>query len=176
MNTIELKAAQDGSIVRAYKNKPEFGYIQLMTESLTVGANQFMQNQVRSTLIKGSVKNLEAFVAAKATNNTVPGTLVVLEYTVDNLPNDVYKNFIARKNADGTEMDFNTAVEPYLKRVSNDGEYITKEGKMIVRITKWDPAGKESDVLVTGDGRNSVVTMTAPSASASEAILDEAEF
>jgi hypothetical protein len=89
---------------------------------------------------------LEKWLSSYAFNAyQLPGNIVVEEYLEDEIPPAVAKVNLR------DEVTFEEAIKGFLKRAGADGPVLTKDGKRIVRFTKWDPTGTVSDITVQHD-------------------------
>jgi hypothetical protein len=58
-NKVNIMPDEHGNKIRVSTNNPEFGYIRLTQETQTIGANNWLKKQSRSTLVHGKVEELE---------------------------------------------------------------------------------------------------------------------
>ena len=72
-------------MVRAYAGSPEFGYIHLQTVTQAF-INGWVQDSKRSTLLKGSVEQLERLITEKSVQGKLKGNIVVFECLEDDIP------------------------------------------------------------------------------------------
>jgi hypothetical protein len=163
MSTVKITPNKEtGALVTAYQGNAEFGYVQLTSTELTIGLNAFMQETVKSTLLKGKISHLNSFIKANPSLD-IPGKLVVQEYAANAIPASVQANFF-NKN-----LSFAENVKLYAKKAGNDGDVLTHQGDTIVRFTVYDATGKEVDNLLQHD----VVPVRA---SVKDAMLPNGEF
>lgn len=130
-------------MVRAYAGSPEFGYIHLQTVTQAF-INGWVQDSKRSTLLKGSVEQLERLITEKSVQGKLKGNIVVFECLEDDIP----QSFQVQLNK---TLQFEEAIQQFLKRAGKDGPVLTKGGKRILRFTDYDPSGEKSDVLISHD-------------------------
>lgn len=143
-NVVTIKANDKNEFVNLYANK-EFGYL-VLTQSKVIVSDGWIRESVRTTLQRGTSKLLEMFVAnATKTGMQLTGNIVVEEYLEDAIPPHVAKANLR------DDVTFEEAIKGFLKRAGTDGPVLTKDGKRIVRFTKWDPTGLVQDVLVQHD-------------------------
>ncbi len=68
---------ENGSVIRVSKNNPEFGHVRLTQEKVAFGAQGWVNKKVRSTLIHGTVEDLQSIGIADQTE--LPGHIVIRE-------------------------------------------------------------------------------------------------
>tara|TARA_R110000744_G_scaffold202061_7_gene321073 strand:+ start:96 stop:704 length:609 start_codon:yes stop_codon:yes gene_type:complete len=68
---------ENGSVIRVSKNNPEFGHVRLTQEKVAFGAQGWVNKKVRSTLIHGTVEDLQSIGIADKTE--LPGHIVIRE-------------------------------------------------------------------------------------------------
>ena len=68
---------ENGSVIRVSKNNPEFGHVRLTQEKVGFGAQGWVNRKVRSTLIHGTVEDLQSIGIADQTE--LPGHIVIRE-------------------------------------------------------------------------------------------------
>ena len=74
---VTIVADENGSVIRVSKNNPEFGHVRLVQDTTAIGNGNWVKKQSRSTLIHGTVEDLQATGLAEA--KTLPGKIVVRE-------------------------------------------------------------------------------------------------
>lgn len=141
-NSVSIVPAENGAMVRAYQNSPEFGFVQLQTVSVTFNGD-WLSEQKRTHLMKGSTQLLEQWINVKASNGTLPGVIAVHECLEDDIPAHLAKRL-------QSDITFEEAIEPFLKRAGKDGDVLTKDGKRILRFTIYSPTDL-ADVRVQHD-------------------------
>jgi hypothetical protein len=147
--------AKTGALVSVFESNPEYGFVQLQ-QTKSINKNGFMTTQKRTTLLRGKVEDLKAFVAENPTR-IVEGRLIVKEYTESDMPETMVKSQLNKKLIDAGSYE--EALAPYVKKTSGDnGECLTLGGERIVRFTIWDQNEEESDVLVHHDNQLSSST------------------
>jgi len=68
---------ENGSVIRVSKSNPEFGHVRLTQEKVAFGAQGWVNRKVRSTLIHGTVEDLQSIGIADQTE--LPGHIVIRE-------------------------------------------------------------------------------------------------
>lgn len=142
-NKVFIKPAQDGSIINIYKSNPEFGYIQLQSEEMTI-ENGWVRTKTRSALLRAETKMLEKFVQNYGKSGNIPGRIVIREFLESELP----ENFRARLNKN---LDYEDAIDPFIKRAGKDGVELTLGGERILRFTDYDTNMTTQDIRVQHD-------------------------
>ena len=74
---VTIVADDNGSVIRVSKNNPEFGYVRLTQEKVGFGSGGWVKKSTRSTLIHGTVEDLQAIGIAD--KKELPGQIVVKE-------------------------------------------------------------------------------------------------
>jgi hypothetical protein len=144
-NIVTATANDKGVIVNAYPSNKEFAWILLSQKKIVID-NGWVRESVRTTLQRGTTVLLEKWISSYAFNAyQLPGNIVVEEYLEDAIPPAVAKVNLR------DEVTFEEAIKGFLKRAGADGPVLTKDGKRIVRFTKWDPTGTVSDITVQHD-------------------------
>jgi hypothetical protein len=129
------------AIVSPYDNNPEFGYVQLEQSQMIVQGGWLRQVK-RACLLRADVAILQQWVSMNKSLQ-LPGRIAVWEFAESELPNDVKAKYISNK------MDYEDAIEQYIKRAGNDGdELATEDGERILRFAFYDETGKVEDILV----------------------------
>jgi hypothetical protein len=144
-NIVTASANDKGVIVNAYPSNKEYAWI-LLTQQKIVIDGGWVRESVRTTLQRGTTALLEKWISSYANNAyQLPGNIVVEEYLEDAIPPAVAKDNLR------PDVTFEEAIKGFLKRAGADGPVLTKDGKRIVRFTKWDPTGTIADVTVQHD-------------------------
>lgn len=144
-NAVSIKANEKGVMVNVYASNKEFAYV-VLEQVTTIASGGWLRDVSRTTLLRGSTDVLEKFVGNRAKDGfTIPGNIVVEEYLEDAIPADVAKANLR------SDLTFEDAIAPYLKRAGKDGVELKRDGKRIVRFTKWDPTGSVMDVTISHD-------------------------
>tara|TARA_R100001443_G_scaffold106599_1_gene116057 strand:+ start:249 stop:863 length:615 start_codon:yes stop_codon:yes gene_type:complete len=82
---------EHGSVIRVSKNNPEFGHVRLTQEKVAFGAQGWVNKKTRSTLIHGTVEDLQSIGIADKTE--LPGHIVIREqfeaFSTDNPDRDL---------------------------------------------------------------------------------------
>lgn len=149
MNKVTIKPSETGSLISAYKNNPEYGYITLSSEEITTD-NGWVRNKMRSALLRAQVTLLEKFVQAFGKGGTIPGRIVVKEYVESEVP----ENYTSRLNKN---LSYEDSIASYVKRAGKDGIELTLGGERILRFTDYDGSGTQVDVVVAHDNTGAVV-------------------
>ena len=68
---------EHGNVIRVSKNNPEFGHVRLVQEKVAIGNGSWVKKQNRSTLIHGTVEDLQAIGIAD--QKELPGQIVIRE-------------------------------------------------------------------------------------------------
>lgn len=142
-NLVNIKPAQDGSIISVYKSNPKFGYIQLISTEMSIEGG-WVREKSRSALLRAEVQMLEKFIQLNGRSGSVPGRIVIREFVESMLP----ENYRSRLDQN---KPWEEAIEPFLKRAGKDGVELTLGGERIMRFTDYDPSGKEQDIRVSHD-------------------------
>ena len=142
---ITLKRNDAGNFVTAFKNKPEYGYLVLHSVENTF-ENGWLQAKERTTLLRGSVEGLTALVAS---NPNFTGRIAVEECTEDNIPSHLSAQFDKEKTREEN-------ISFFIKRAGENGVVLMKEGKRILRFTKYDQTGTVMDIRVQHDNADEV--------------------
>ena len=61
---------ENGGVIRVSKNTPEFGHVRLTQEKVAFGAQGWVNRKVRSTLIHGTVEDLQSIGIADSNRIT----------------------------------------------------------------------------------------------------------
>tara|TARA_R100000808_G_C2130353_1_gene139684 strand:+ start:527 stop:1105 length:579 start_codon:yes stop_codon:yes gene_type:complete len=127
---VNIMPDEHGNKIRVSTNNPEFGYIRLTQETQTIGANNWLKKQSRSTLVHGKVEELEQSFSGMDHLN---GQLIIRE------------QITAFDNND-PDRDLKMAGETGVICKAVDTE--TGEVVPIYRKTFFDPTMKMTDTLV----------------------------
>jgi len=149
MNNVSIKPGKDGAIISVYKNNADYGFITLSSSEMSVSADGWIRESSRSTLMRAEVALLEKFVASSK-NLTLPGKIIVNEF----MENQVPESYTSRLNKN---VDYETAISPYVKRAGKDGVELTLGGERILRFTSYDPSGLSQDARVAHDNISEVM-------------------
>ncbi len=145
-NVVTATANEKGVMVNAYPSNKEFAWVLLTQKKIVVADGGWIRESVRTTLQRGSTALLEKWLSSYAFNAyQLPGNIVVEEYLEDAIPADVAKANLR------SDLTFEDAIAPYLKRAGKDGVELKRDGKRIVKFTKWDPTGSVMDVTISHD-------------------------
>ena len=68
---------EHGNVIRVSKNNPEYGHIRLTQEKLGISTTNWVRNQSKSTLIHGTVEDLQA--TGIADKKELPGQIITRE-------------------------------------------------------------------------------------------------
>jgi hypothetical protein len=149
--------SKTGSVITAYQNNAEYGYVQLQQTAITVDGG-WVRESKRSTLLRAKIDLLTKFVSAHKSLQ-LPGAIVVKEYVESEVPQDVMAKFLNK------ELAYEDAIAPYVKRAGADGIELTVGGERILRFTSYDNSGTDTDVKVSHDNVTAVVESKAVSSS-----------
>ena len=147
--------SKTGSVITAYQNNAEYGYVQLQQTAITVDGG-WVRESKRSTLLRAKIDLLTKFVSAHKSLQ-LPGAIVVKEYVESEVPQDVMAKFLNK------ELAYEDAIAPYVKRAGADGIELTVGGERILRFTSYDNSGTDTDVKVSHDNVTAVVESKAVS-------------
>lgn len=148
MSNVRIVPGKKGTIVTAYENNADFGYVQL-EQSAIVMTGGWVREVKRTCLLRGKTATLEAFVGS-CKGLQVPGKLVALEYLESQVPADIAKEFLR------DDVSYEEAIDSYVKRAGADGPALTAGGERILRFVKWDMADQLHDVNVIHDNQAEV--------------------
>jgi hypothetical protein len=129
-NKVNIMPDEHGNKIRVSSNNPEFGYIRLQQNTTTIGANNWLKAQNRSTLVHGKVEELEASFSGI---DHLPGQLIIREQ-------------ITAFDNNNPDRDLKMAGETGIICKAVDTE--TGEVMPIYRKTFFDPTMKMTDTLV----------------------------
>ena len=116
---------ENGSVIRVSKNNPEFGHVRLTQEKVAFGAQGWVNKKVRSTLIHGTVEDLQSIGIADQTE--LPGHIVIREQ-------------LEAFSKDNPDRDYKIA--------GDTGVICCKNGEPIYRKTFYSMDLDEGDTLV----------------------------
>lgn len=116
---------ENGGVIRVSKNNPEFGHVRLTQEKVAFGAQGWVNRKVRSTLIHGTVEDLQSIGIADQTE--LPGHIVIREQL------EAFSN-------ENPDRD--------LKIAGDTGVVCCKQGQPIYRKTFYSMDLDEGDTLV----------------------------
>ncbi len=74
---VTIARDEQENVIRVSKNNPEFGYIRLVQNRTAIGTGNWVKKQSRSTLIHGTVEDLQDMGLNDATS--IPGQIIVRE-------------------------------------------------------------------------------------------------
>ena len=129
-SNVDIMPDEHGNKIRVSTNNPEFGYIRLNQNTTTIGTNNWLKSQNRSTLVHGKVEELEQ---SFSNMDSIPGQLVIREQIIAFDTND-------------SDRDLKMAGETGVICKAVDTE--TGEIVPIYRKTFFDPTMNMTDVLV----------------------------
>ena len=129
-SNVDIMPDEHGNKIRVSTNNPEFGYIRLNQNTTTIGTNNWLKSQNRSTLVHGKVEELEQSFSDM---DSLPGQLVIREQIIAFDTND-------------SDRDLKMAGETGVICKAVDTE--TGEIVPIYRKTFFDPTMNMTDVLV----------------------------
>ena len=155
MSNVRIVPGKKGSVVTAYENNADFGYVQL-EQSAIVQTGGWIREVKRTCLLRGKTATLEAFVNS-AKGLQLPGKIVVFEYLESQVPADVAKEHLR------DDVSFEEAIDPYIKRAGADGIALTANGERILRFAKWDSTDQLTDIRVVHDNQAEIVANKAKS-------------
>jgi len=141
--------SKTGSVITAYQNNAEYGYVQLQQTAITVDGGWIRESK-RSTLLRAKMDLLTKFISAQKSLQ-LPGAIVVKEYVESEVPQDIALKFFNK------ELDYEDAIASYVKRAGADGIELTVGGERILRFTSYDAGGTDTDVKVSHDNVSAVV-------------------
>jgi hypothetical protein len=135
--------SKTGTVITAYKNNAEYGYVQLQQTAITVDGG-WVRESKRSTLLRAKMDLLTKFIGAYKSLQ-LPGAIVVKEYLESEVPQAISEKFFNK------ELAYEDAIAPYVKRAGADGIELTVGGERILRFTSYDANGSDTDVKVAHD-------------------------
>jgi len=116
---------ENGGVIRVSKNNPEFGHVRLTQEKVAFGAQGWVNKKTRSTLIHGTVEDLQSIGIADKTE--LPGHIVIREQ-------------LEPFSGENPDRD--------LKMAGDTGVICCKHGEPIYRKTFYSVDLDEGDTLV----------------------------
>jgi hypothetical protein len=140
--------SKTGSVITAYQNNPKFGYVQL-EQSAKVFEGNWIRKTKRTTLLRAEMEVLSEFIAEQK-SLFLSGKIVVKEYLESEVPQEVVERFLNKS------VDYETAIEPYVKRAGQDGVQLTYGGERILRFTSYDASGNDTDSRIAHDNVEAV--------------------
>ena len=138
---VVIKADELGNKIRVSKNNPEFGFVVIQSNSITIGTNNWLKGGTRSTLINGTVEQLQA--AGFNNMTSMPGKLVIREQVTPFTSNE-------ENQAKDLKMAGDTGV------ICRAVDKTTGEEVPIYRKTIYDPSGQLEDTLVPHINSNEI--------------------
>lgn len=121
---VYVVADENGNVIRQSKN-PEYGYVRVVQDRITISENDWVQKKTFSALLKGKVEDLESM--GIKTMRYLPGNIIVVEST-EPFSNDPTRD---------------------LKIAGETGIVLcTPDGEPIYRTTKYDASGCREDILI----------------------------
>jgi hypothetical protein len=148
MSNVRIVPGKKGSVVTAYENNADFGYVQL-EQSALVQNGGWIREVKRTCLLRGKTATLEQFVNS-VKGLQLPGKLVVFEFLESQVPADIAKEYLR------DDVSFEEAIDPYIKRAGADGIALMSNGERILRFVKWDDADRMTDLRVAHDNQAEV--------------------
>jgi hypothetical protein len=124
-NKVTIEPDELGNVVRQSKNNPDYGYVRITQDRVSFTATGWVKSSKLSTLIHGTMEDLETLGIAKRKN--LAGQIVVKEST----------------NAFSTDDP-----DRDLKIAGDTGVICCSHGEPIYRKTFYDPSGTQEDELV----------------------------
>lgn len=137
-----------GSLITPFKNKPDYGYLQLSQTSM-IPEGTWVRERKRSTLLRAKCDVLERFVKSHK-SLTLPGNIVVKEYVESEVPENLFEQF-ANKSLPASQ-----SLDSFVKRAGQDGVELCVGGERIMRFSVYDPTGQDTDVQVQHDNTDAV--------------------
>tara|TARA_R110002012_G_scaffold236249_1_gene409967 strand:+ start:2744 stop:3337 length:594 start_codon:yes stop_codon:yes gene_type:complete len=137
---VTIVADDNGSVIRVSKNNPEFGHVRLTQEKVGFGSQGWVKRSTRSTLIHGTVEDLEA--TGLASKKELAGQIVIREQ---------FEPF----NEKNPDRDLKIAGDTGIVLIGTNPE----TGEMdapIYRKTFYSMDSDEQDTLVTHTNSNAI--------------------
>lgn len=153
MSTVKIVPSKENKLITAYKNKKDFGYVQLNQIAMSV-VGGWVREQKRSCLVRGEMEKLQSFVKMFPTGE-LPGRIVIREFVESEVPADIQKKFIRE------DVDKEEAIAGFIKTTGKDGVELTVGGERILRFAEYDFSGKEEDTFVQHDNTDAVAEFNA---------------
>tara|TARA_R100001463_G_C3544514_1_gene222594 strand:- start:2983 stop:3579 length:597 start_codon:yes stop_codon:yes gene_type:complete len=131
----KVTVAQDelGNSIRVSKNNPEFGHVRLVQEKVAFGTGGWVKKSSRSTLIHGTVEDLQAVGLSES--KELPGNIVIREQLEPFSTND-------------PERDYKIA--------GDTGIICCRDGEPIYRKSFYSMDPTEQDVLIAHTNGNAI--------------------
>ena len=131
----KVTVAQDelGNSIRVSKNNPEFGHVRLVQEKVGFGTSGWVKKSSRSTLIHGTVEDLQAVGLGEA--KELPGNIVIREQLEPFSTNDPDRDY---------------------KIAGDTGIICCKHGEPIYRKSFYSMDPTEEDVLIAHTNGNAI--------------------
>tara|TARA_R110002020_G_scaffold1639_3_gene7440 strand:- start:1745 stop:2341 length:597 start_codon:yes stop_codon:yes gene_type:complete len=131
----KVTVAQDelGNSIRVSKNNPEFGHVRLVQEKVGFGTGGWVKKSTRSTLIHGTVEDLQAVGLGES--KELPGNIVIREQLEPFSTND-------------PERDYKIA--------GDTGIICCRDGEPIYRKSFYSMDPTEQDVLIAHTNGNAI--------------------
>jgi|3_EtaG_2_1085321.scaffolds.fasta_scaffold80595_2 hypothetical protein len=124
-NKIMVEPDDSGNVIRISKNNPIYGHVRLTQDVTAFGVNGWVKSSTRSTLIHGTVEDLETVGIADM--KELSGKIVIREQTEPFSSNEPDRD---------------------LKIAGDTGVICCKDGEPIYRKTFYDASGLQEDDLV----------------------------
>ena len=169
---ITIKPFSNDKLIHVYKSNPEYGYVVLESDesffcptllrdiNLKSSDVKSFKFPKRQALLRGKTETLKKFVKASH-GKTLPGRIIVTEYLEDEIPEDVKSENLR------DDVPFEEAIKPYLLLFKNknnsienrirdrfkeklNDEFLTKNGKRILRFFKYHAKEETKDILIKG--------------------------
>jgi hypothetical protein len=148
MSVTIIADPKTGSKIRYYASNPEFAYCVMQTTKIVHRAGGFIDNQTRTTILRAKKNIMQTFVDS-CPNGVASGNIVVREFTESECPQE----FMSRLRSD---VDYEKAIQSFLKRPQDDAPCLRKQGERILRFTDYDPDNVMQDVRVEHDNQEEI--------------------
>ena len=122
---VQIVADDSGAVIRQSKNNPDYGHVRLVQERVTFGNAGWVKRNVVSTLLHGTIEDLQETGIANQT--TLPGKIVVKEQLIP-------------FNEENPDRD--------LKYAGDTGIICCAHGEPIYRKTFFTTDGNAEDIFV----------------------------
>ena len=131
----KVTVAQDelGNSIRVSKNNPEFGHVRLVQEKVGFGTGGWVKKSTRSTLIHGTVEDLQAVGLGES--KELPGNIVIREQLEPFSSNDPDRDY---------------------KIAGDTGIICCRDGEPIYRKAFYSMDPTEQDVLIAHTNGNAI--------------------
>jgi hypothetical protein len=129
---------KSGAIITVSTRNPEYGFMVVSQETVSMDAAGWVRISKRSSLLKGRIEELQRFLGAYAKGTSLPGRIFLREWVLSEVP-EAYR---ARLRKD---VPYEEAVQPFIKRAGEGGPELTLDGEPIVRFTDYVLAPTEGD-------------------------------